>query len=323
MSASFLHHVCLIPSGLIPFLMRPLILLHRRGNSVSVVAQYNASQLITQREAVSRELRKALTQRAATFNIVLDDVSIASLTFGKEFTAAIEAKQVAAQEADGAKFVVEKAEQEKQSAIIRAQVRLRFPCVSEYENGLTPSLDISSMNMHGSLVLLSLMMCYFCCQLKTSAFSVWVVGRGRECQADGQSIANNPEFITSRKIEAAREVAHMLANPANKDLQLRIEAAREIVRLVNNFATKQVRNEGLTITACLSFVELYSMVKEGFVKDAEKAKAIQEARFQAFLQLGREAVDEIAGLGQEICSLKEHIVQADKLVLVVHEVQRK
>ena len=89
----------------------------------AVVAQYNASQLITQRENVSKEIRKILTERAAYFNIELDDVSITSLTFGKEFTAAIEAKQVAAQEAERAKFIVEKAEQDKKSAVIRAQVR--------------------------------------------------------------------------------------------------------------------------------------------------------------------------------------------------------
>ncbi|TVU03781.1 hypothetical protein EJB05_03514 [Eragrostis curvula] len=87
----------------------------------AVVAQYNASQLITQREAVSREIRKILTERANNFNIALDDVSITSLSFGKEFTHAIEAKQVAAQEAERAKFIVEKAEQDKRSAVIRAQ----------------------------------------------------------------------------------------------------------------------------------------------------------------------------------------------------------
>lgn len=86
-----------------------------------VVAQYNASQLLTQRENVSREIRRLLISRAASFNITLDDVAITALTFGKEFTHAIEAKQVAAQEAERAKFVVEKAEQDKRSAIIRAQ----------------------------------------------------------------------------------------------------------------------------------------------------------------------------------------------------------
>ncbi|KAK8952333.1 hypothetical protein KSP39_PZI004502 [Platanthera zijinensis] len=87
----------------------------------AVVAQYNASQLITQREAVSREIRKILMQRALNFNIALDDVSITTLSFGKEFTHAIEAKQVAAQDAERAKFIVEKAEQDKKSAVIRAQ----------------------------------------------------------------------------------------------------------------------------------------------------------------------------------------------------------
>ncbi|XP_039040081.1 prohibitin-1, mitochondrial-like [Hibiscus syriacus] len=78
----------------------------------AVAAQYNASQLITQSENVSKEIRKILTERAANFNIQLDDVSITSLTFGKEFTAAIETKQVAAQEAERAKFIVGKADQD-------------------------------------------------------------------------------------------------------------------------------------------------------------------------------------------------------------------
>merc|ERR1712146_479780 len=87
----------------------------------SVVAKYNASQLITQREVVSRNIRMQLTARASEFNIVLDDVAITHLTFGKEYTAAVEAKQVAQQDAERARFVVEKAAQDKKSTIIRAQ----------------------------------------------------------------------------------------------------------------------------------------------------------------------------------------------------------
>ncbi|XP_056688021.1 prohibitin-2, mitochondrial-like [Spinacia oleracea] len=87
----------------------------------AVISQYNASQLLTQRENVSREIRKILTERASNLFMEVDDVSITSLNFGKEFTDSIEAKQIAQQDAERSKFVVEKAEQEKQAAIIRAQ----------------------------------------------------------------------------------------------------------------------------------------------------------------------------------------------------------
>lgn len=38
-----------------------------------------------------------------------DDVSITALTFGKEYTLAVEAKQVAQQEAQRARYIVDKA----------------------------------------------------------------------------------------------------------------------------------------------------------------------------------------------------------------------
>jgi prohibitin 2 len=59
-----------------------------------VIAQYNAAQLLTQREMVSKDIRRVLAERASRFNIVLEDVSITNLTFSREYTAAVEAKQV-------------------------------------------------------------------------------------------------------------------------------------------------------------------------------------------------------------------------------------
>lgn len=66
-------------------------------------------------------IRKELVERARDFNIILDDVSITELSFGKEYTAAVESKQVAQQEAQRAAFVVERAKQERQQKIVQAE----------------------------------------------------------------------------------------------------------------------------------------------------------------------------------------------------------
>jgi len=87
----------------------------------SSVAQFNASQLITQREHVSKKIRDDLAKRAAVFNLVMDDVSITHLAFSPEFTHAVEAKQVAQQTALKAAYLVDQAVQEKDSIIIKAE----------------------------------------------------------------------------------------------------------------------------------------------------------------------------------------------------------
>jgi prohibitin 1 len=60
-------------------------------------------------------------RRAENFNIALEDVSITHMTFGKEFTKAVEQKQIAQQDAERARFIVERAEQERQANVIRAE----------------------------------------------------------------------------------------------------------------------------------------------------------------------------------------------------------
>ena len=87
----------------------------------SIIAQFDAAELITQREIVSQRIREELGARANSFGIKLEDVSITHMTFGEEFTKAVEQKQIAQQDAERAKYLVEKAEQERQAAVIRAE----------------------------------------------------------------------------------------------------------------------------------------------------------------------------------------------------------
>lgn len=93
------------------------------GNEVlkAVVAQHNAEELLSKRAAVSKEIRDALIERAAKYDLILDDVAITHLTFGREFSKAIENKQVAQQEAETQAYVVMKSDQERKAAVIRAE----------------------------------------------------------------------------------------------------------------------------------------------------------------------------------------------------------
>jgi len=85
-----------------------------------VVAEYNAEQLLIQRDAVKNNIQGTLKRRASDFDLQLRDVAITHLTFGSDFAKAIEAKQVASQEAERAKFIVERTEFEKQATVIKA-----------------------------------------------------------------------------------------------------------------------------------------------------------------------------------------------------------
>eukprot|EP00092_Neocalanus_flemingeri_P031838 GFUD01034585.1.p1 GENE.GFUD01034585.1~~GFUD01034585.1.p1 ORF type:complete len:273 (+),score=77.62 GFUD01034585.1:52-870(+) len=87
----------------------------------AVVAEFDAGELITQRETLSKRVQEELITRAGQFGLILDDISITHLTFGREFTVAVELKQVAQQDAEKARYLVEKAEQVKIASIIQAE----------------------------------------------------------------------------------------------------------------------------------------------------------------------------------------------------------
>ena len=90
---------------------------YQKERKIGAYSEYNSGFLFQ----VSLLIRKQLTDRARDFNIILDDVAITELSFGKEYAAAVESKQVAQQEAQRAAFVVDKARQERQQKIVAAE----------------------------------------------------------------------------------------------------------------------------------------------------------------------------------------------------------
>jgi len=87
----------------------------------SIVAQFNAEELLTQRDQVSARLRSTMVERAKEYGLIFEDVALTHLAFDVQFEQAVERKQVAEQEAEMSRFYVEQAEFEATAKIIRAE----------------------------------------------------------------------------------------------------------------------------------------------------------------------------------------------------------
>ena len=60
-----------------------IVVLNLLPASICFQAQFDAGELITQREIVSQKVSEALTERAGQFGLILDDISIVNKHFLK------------------------------------------------------------------------------------------------------------------------------------------------------------------------------------------------------------------------------------------------
>ena len=84
-------------------------------------AQFNAEELITQRETVKERAREFLTVRLGQFNVIVDELNIVTFEFSRGFNDAIEAKQIAAQRVLEAQNVRERARVEAETRVVAAE----------------------------------------------------------------------------------------------------------------------------------------------------------------------------------------------------------
>lgn len=89
----------------------------------TVTAKYTAEELIKSRAQVKAEVEQDITGRLKAYDILVEPsgLSITNFDFSPEFNHAIEAKQVAQQEAEKQKYVLQQAELQKQTAIAKAE----------------------------------------------------------------------------------------------------------------------------------------------------------------------------------------------------------
>ncbi len=146
------------------------------------------------------------------FFIEIEDVSITDLTFGNEFAAAIESKQVAQQDAERAKFVVDKV------CACFCDREARFSCRVINRTsviGICPALSDAlfapaSVTSHSrtSHVLSHSWFWWSCAHTRTQAAQdaksvvIKAQGEAESAQLIGNALAKNPGFLELRRLGA-------------------------------------------------------------------------------------------------------------------------
>lgn len=87
----------------------------------AATSKKTAEEIITKRNELKTEIDNSLKKRLEPYGVIVRDVSLINFGFSPEFSKAIEAKQIAEQEAKQAEFTVKKATQDAQAEINRAK----------------------------------------------------------------------------------------------------------------------------------------------------------------------------------------------------------
>lgn len=87
----------------------------------AATAKKNVEEILTKRTELKDEIDAQLKTRLAAYGLLVDDVSLVNFAFSPEFNKAIEAKQIAEQQAKQAGFIALQAKQEAEAEINRAR----------------------------------------------------------------------------------------------------------------------------------------------------------------------------------------------------------
>ncbi|MBW4563927.1 MAG: prohibitin family protein [Mojavia pulchra JT2-VF2] len=83
----------------------------------AVVARYTAEEIVTKRGEVKSGVDNTLTARLHDYHIAVDDISLVHVNFSDKFGEAVEAKQIAEQDAKRADFIALKAAKQAEAKV--------------------------------------------------------------------------------------------------------------------------------------------------------------------------------------------------------------
>jgi len=104
----------------------------------AVIAKYTAEEIITKRGEVKAAVDEYLTLRLLTYHIAVDDISLVHVHFSQRFSDAVEAKQIAEQEAKRGEFLALKAVKEAEAKVNLAKGEAEVQRL--LQDNLTPEL---------------------------------------------------------------------------------------------------------------------------------------------------------------------------------------
>ena len=104
----------------------------------AVMAKYTAEEIITKRGEVKGAVDEFLTLRLVTYHIAVDDISLVHVHFSQRFSDAVEAKQIAEQEAKRGEFLALKAVKEAEAKVNLAKGEAEVQRL--LQDNLTPEL---------------------------------------------------------------------------------------------------------------------------------------------------------------------------------------
>lgn len=89
----------------------------------AVTARYTAEALIQRRDEVSNESEKELQAALDEYHIIVENFNVINFKFSEAYSQAIEDKQVAEQQVNTSRLLLQKAQVEAQTAVVQAQAQ--------------------------------------------------------------------------------------------------------------------------------------------------------------------------------------------------------